>query len=107
MLDEDLRPFDSIESALDFIILLESVIGEVIRELDMRRAASGSERYSNGLNLALYKLDQLSFHVKKSRRILNDLRLIRTVLVGYGSEVKGEEAVHEDDLPPRAIGASA
>ena len=37
-----------------------------------------------GLNLALYKMNQLTFHVHKSRRILNDLTLIRGVLVGDG-----------------------
>ena len=45
---------------------------------------AGNRRQAEALNLALYKMHQLSFHTQKSRRILNDLRLIRTVFVGDG-----------------------
>ncbi len=80
MRDEVVRPFESIESALEFMVLLEGMITEVSDELRERVEQSNTERYRNGLNLALYKIHQLSFHVQKSRRILNDLTLIRGVL---------------------------
>ena len=45
---------------------------EVIAE-----AANGHE----AVRLALYKISQLETHTHKSRRILNDLRLLRTLLL--------------------------
>lgn len=105
MRDEDLRPFESIESALEFIVLLESVIREVTGELETRRAQSRSERYMDGLNLAMYKVHQLLFHVQKSQRILNDLRLIRTVLAGRVTVRAAEAAGDGNDALPSAMGA--
>ena len=84
MRDEIIRPFESIESALEFMVLLESVISDASEEIRGKLDHAATERYTNGLNLALYKINQLSFHVQKSRRILNDLTLIRSVLVGEG-----------------------
>ncbi len=84
MRDELARPFESIESALEFMVLLEAVISDASDEIRGKLDNAATERYTNGLNLALYKINQLSFHVQKSRRILNDLTLIRSVLVGDG-----------------------
>ncbi len=84
MRDELVRPFDSIESALEFMVVLEKVISDASDELRVKLDNAATERYTNGLNLALYKMNQLSSHVQKSRRILNDLTLIRSVLVGDG-----------------------
>lgn len=105
MRDEDLRPFESIESALEFIVLLESVILEVTGELDTRRAQSRSERYTDGLNLAMYKVHLLLFHVQKIQRILNDLRLIRTVLAGGAMVQPAEAAADENEALPSSMGA--
>jgi len=81
---DELRPFDSIESAQEFMELLEQTIDEARQEIehDLRRAKS--ERVSRrveALDLTIYKLGQLSMHTKKSRRILNDLRTIRRLLI--------------------------
>jgi hypothetical protein len=84
MRDELVGPFDSIESALEFMVVLEKVISDASDELRGKLDTATTERYTNGLNLALYKMKQLSSHVQKSRRILNDLTLIRSVLVGDG-----------------------
>lgn len=84
MRDELVGPFDSIESALEFMVVLEKVISDASEELREKLDTAATERYTNGLNLALYKMKQLSSHVQKSRRILNDLTLIRSVLVGDG-----------------------
>jgi hypothetical protein len=100
------EPFESIESALEFMVLLEGVIGEVTGELEGRRSESTAERYTTGLNLALYKIHQLLFHVQRSRRILNDLRLIRTVLVADGAP-RANEAADESQPPRTVVGASA
>lgn len=63
------------------MVLLEGVIVEATKELEETLEEATTERYGNGVRLALYKINQLSSHVAKSRRILNDLGLIRSVLV--------------------------
>jgi hypothetical protein len=77
------RPFDSIESAHEFIVLLEGSIEDAIR--DVRQHAQSAtvnkdDRGAQALTLALYKMNQLASHMQKSRRILNDLRTIRRLL---------------------------
>jgi hypothetical protein len=77
------RPFDSIESAHEFIVLLEGSIEDAIREVTQyakNAAANNDNRREQALDLALYKMGQLSSHMHKSRRVLNDLRTIRRLL---------------------------
>ena len=90
------RPFESIESALEFMGLLEIELGEASGELREMTKEDGGERFEEALNLALYKMHQLSSQVQKSRRLLNDLRMIRNVLVNAPS---GKIT----NLPPREI----
>jgi len=81
MTDEVARPFESIESAQEFMALLEETIGEAAAELEQMLRGAEGERQAEALTLALYKMHQLTVHAQKSRRILNDLRLIRGILV--------------------------
>ncbi len=78
------RPFESIESAHEFIVLLEESIAEAIADvhehLKNAETAAPDERQTRALNLALFKLNQLSTQMHKSRRALNDLRTIRRLL---------------------------
>ena len=93
------RPFESIESAHEFIVLLEESIEEAVAEVqghlqqtqalaDTLSDATGhslvhsenADRQTRALNLALYKLTQLATQMHKSRRALNDLRTIRRLL---------------------------
>ena len=85
-------PFESIESAHEFIVLLEESIGEALGEVhdDLKQAALKSdERRAHALQLAIYKMGLLNSHVQKSRRLLNDLRTIRRLLF---AERDGESA---------------
>jgi hypothetical protein len=75
------QPFDTIESAHEFMVVLESVIVEAQRELQALLADASDERRTEALRLALFKISQLDAHTRKSRRILNDLGLIRSLLV--------------------------
>jgi hypothetical protein len=85
------RPFETIECAMDFMTLLDGVVADVQADLRAKLQEPTTERYRNGLALASYKVEQLSSHVQKSRRILNDLALIRNVLVtGSPSSMTGE-----------------
>jgi hypothetical protein len=76
-------PFESIESAHEFVVLLEESIGEALGEVqdDWKQASQqNDERRAHALQLAIYKMGLLDSHVKKSRRLLNDLRTIRRLL---------------------------
>ena len=44
--------------------------------------AEGAQRRLEALQLVAYKLDQLARHTDGSRRILNDLRILRRLLLG-------------------------
>jgi predicted nuclease of restriction endonuclease-like RecB superfamily len=91
------RPFESIESAHEFIALLEESIGEAMRDVRGHledATAAGDERQARALNLALYKLSQLSTQMHKSRRALNDLRTIRRLL--FGERAEGDEFGEQD-----------
>jgi len=83
MTDVAEQPFQSIESAHDFMQVLENVIvdaqGELQRMLDDANSAS-DDRRTEAVRLALFKISQLESHTRKSRRILNDLGLIRSLL---------------------------
>jgi hypothetical protein len=78
------KPFDSIESAQDFVVLLAESIEEAqaeIRELTAAAQQAGSARREEALQLAAYKLESLAGHTASCRRILNDLRSLRRLLV--------------------------
>jgi hypothetical protein len=81
--EELAKPFESIESAHEFVALLEESIQEAVEDVrEHLRDAEGAsdERQMRALNLALYKLTQLAAQMHKSRRALNDLRSIRRLL---------------------------
>lgn len=77
------NPFDSIESAQEFMALLSASIEDARNGVAEDREQAESEhdgRRVEALDLALYKLKLLDAHVHKSSRILNDLRSIRRLL---------------------------
>jgi len=80
MADGAVQPFDTIESAHEFMVVLESVILEAQTELRAMLDDVSDERRTEALRLALFKISQLETHTRKSRRILNDLGLIRSLL---------------------------
>jgi hypothetical protein len=81
MADQAAQPFDTIESAQEFMVVLESIIAEAQSELQSMLNDVSDERRTEALRLALFKISQLDTHTRKSRRILNDLGLIRSLLV--------------------------
>lgn len=83
MTDDLARPFDSIESAQEFMALLDESIAEAADEIQrkLQLTPADEKRRAEALQLAVYKLGQLSTHVQKSGRILNDLRILRKLLV--------------------------
>lgn len=76
-------PFDSIESAHDFVSLFFDSVADAKRDIEsdvQREAAAPASRRLDALRLAAYNLEKLEQHVKKSRVILNDLRSLRRLL---------------------------
>ncbi len=75
-------PFDHIESAHQYVDLLAEAIEETRRDIDVElESAEGGERRRKALLLVSYNLSKLSSHMRTSRRILNDLRTLRRLLL--------------------------
>jgi hypothetical protein len=78
------RPFDSIESAIDFMNVLAETVLDATRDLhrDHQDAVrDGQQRRAQALALAQFKLKVLNCYIFKSRLALNDLRTIRRLLL--------------------------
>lgn len=77
-------PFDSIEGSHDYVSLLAQAIEEARKDVDADIAvavAEGAERRKEALQLVGYNLAKLTLHITTSRRILNDLRTLRRLLL--------------------------
>lgn len=77
-------PFDSIEGSHEYVALLAEAIEEARRDVEADIAIAvqeGADRRREALQLVSYNLAKLSLHIKTSRRILNDLRTLRRLLL--------------------------
>lgn len=77
-------PFDSIESAQQYVELLIEAIEESKHDVDadiVRAESNRLERQKRALQLASNNLVKLSQHMTASLRILNDLRTLRRLLL--------------------------
>ena len=77
-------PFASIEGTHEYIELLLEAIEETQKEVDADIATAlrnRAVRREQGLRMVAHKLHSLSFHVTRSRRLLNDLRTLRRLLL--------------------------
>lgn len=76
-------PFDNIESAHEYLGLLIKAVEEARQSAETDLAAAGptSARHVDAIRLAVYKLEKLQQHIKVSRRLLNDLRTLRRLLL--------------------------
>lgn len=80
---QTVSPFDTIESAQDFLRILAETIGEARQEIaaDLERDLQfPASRRTRALQIASYNLDRLEKQMLRSRRILNDLRSLRRLL---------------------------
>ena len=78
-------PFDSIEGALEYVGLLadsvEEARGDIAAELEELRQHSDGARQADALRIVAYKLARLAEHARSSRRLLNDLRMLKRLLL--------------------------
>jgi hypothetical protein len=73
------RPFDTIESAHEYVLILAERVEEVRRDIDAeitRAVEENADRRKDALQLICYNLTKLSAHMTSSGRILNDLRTL-------------------------------
>ena len=84
-------PFDSIENARDYLRLLRDTVAEVKRdvEADIVVAEANSERRLEALRLVRFKLERLEHYLRSSSRSLNDLRILRRLLLEERSTAAG------------------
>ncbi len=77
-------PFDSIEGSQEYVSLLAEAIEEARKDVDADIEAAisdGADRRREALQLVGYNLAKLDLHITTSRRILNDLRTLRRLLL--------------------------
>jgi len=77
-------PFDSIEGSHEYVALLADAVDEARRDVEGQIAAAehdGADRRKEALLLVSYNLAKLNLHITASRRILNDLRTLRRLLL--------------------------
>lgn len=88
-------PFDSIESAHEYVALLVRQVAIVKAGLAEDVADASVEtagRRLDALRLVDYKLTQLQEHLGAARRLLNDLRALRRLLLGERDRTHGTGA---------------
>jgi hypothetical protein len=88
-------PFDNIESSHEYVGLLAEAIEEAVASIEeeMALAASeGAQRRGEALKLVAFKLAKLRDSMTQSRRILNDLRTLRRLLLAERRQAAPLEA---------------
>ena len=77
-------PFDDIEGSHEYVRLLAEAVDEARRDVEADIAAAEqdrADRRKEALLLVSYNLAKLNLHITSSRRILNDLRSLRRLLL--------------------------
>jgi len=77
-------PFDNIESSHEYVALLAEALDEARREVEAEIALAereSAERRKEALLLVNYSLAKLNMHITASRRLLNNLRTLRRLLL--------------------------
>jgi hypothetical protein len=77
-------PFDCIEGSHEYVAMLADALEEARRDVESEITSAdrdGAERRKQALLLVSYNLAKLNLHITASRRILNDLRTLRRLLL--------------------------
>ena len=87
-------PFDNIEGSHEYVAMLAEALEEARRDVESEIAAAdrdGADRRKQALLLVSYNLAKLNLHITTSRRILNDLRTLRRLLLAERGLPAAEE----------------
>ena len=94
-------PFDSIEGSHEYVRMLAEAVNEARRDVEAEIGAAEqdrADRRKEALLLVSYNLAKLNLHITSSRRILNDLRSLRRLLLAErGLSVEDESEVGAGD----------
>jgi hypothetical protein len=101
-------PFDTIEGSHEYLKLLAESLDEARRDVEAEIAVADreqAERRKAALLLVAFNLAKLHLHITTSRRITNDLRTLRRLLLAERGVSSGEDsdAIIEE---VRAMGAT-
>ena len=94
MNDQSETPFDNIEGSHEYVAMLADAVDEARRDVEAEIAAAERERADRrkeALLLVSYNLAKLNLHITTSRRILNDLRSLRRLLLAERAGTTEEE----------------
>jgi len=89
MKDRSETPFDSVEGAHEYLSLLSEAIQDAKHEIEADIRAAEDPKFPRrleALRLVSFKLDKLEQQVKNGRRLLNDLRTLRRLLLDEREE---------------------
>jgi len=89
MKDRSETPFDSVEGAHEYLSLLSDAIQDAKNEIEADIRAAEDPKFPRrleALRLVSFKLDKLEQYVKGGRRVLNDLRTLRRLLLDEREE---------------------
>jgi hypothetical protein len=81
---ESETPFDSLEGSYEYLAMLGEALSETRLDVEEQMASAdrnGVGRRKEALLLVAHKLAKLDLHIASSRRILNDLRHLRRLLL--------------------------
>ena len=84
MKDRSETPFVSVEGAHEYLSLLSDAIQDAKNEIEADIRAAEDPKFPRrleALRLVSFKLEKLEQNVKNSRRLLNDLRTLRRLLL--------------------------
>ena len=101
-------PFDSIEGSHEYVAMLAEALAEARSDIESELSVAehdGAERRKEALLLVSYNLAKLNLHITASRRILNDLRTLRRLLLaerGIPVEDPGEAVAEEHGTAAQA-----
>ena len=96
-------PFDSIEGSHEYVRMLAESVDEARRDVEEEVSSAEQDRADRrkaALLLVSYNLAKLNLHITSSRRILNDLRTLRRLLLaerGLNAEEESEVAAGEEN----------
>jgi hypothetical protein len=95
-------PFDSIEGSHEYVRMLAEAVDEARRDVEEEVASAEkdrADRRKEALLLVSFNLAKLNLHITTSRRILNDLRTLRRLLLaerGLPADEESEVAAGEE-----------
>ena len=88
------NPFDTIESAHEYVRMLKEEVEEVrigVENDALEAIGDRATRRVEALHLVDYKLKRLAQHLDASSRILNDLRLLQRLLTRTDEGISSRE----------------